>query len=83
MKTTRIAKKQTNIHYDQNVFMKLFVHALFEIIKCYITFQSEIYTKINQKDSIVLHIIHTTIISMIDFINHFFAKHKVLINDIG
>ena len=56
MKTTRIAKKQTNIHYDQNVFMKLFVQAIFEIIKCYITFQSEIYTKINQKDSIVLHI---------------------------
>ena len=54
MKTTRIAKKQTNIHYDQNVFMKLFVQAIFEIIKCYITFQSEIYTKINQKDSIVL-----------------------------
>ena len=56
MKTTRIAKKQTNIHYDQNVFMKLFVHAIFEVIKCYITFQSEIYTKINQKDSVVLHI---------------------------
>ena len=39
--------------------MKSFVDAIFEITKYYFTFQSEINTKINQKESVILYVIHS------------------------